>query len=48
MRIDGLTREDAEKFKAMPCRKVKPATVNGEMYVLKRLMSKALDAVGRE
>ena len=43
LRIDGLTMEDAEKFKAIRCRQVKPATVNREMTVLKHMMSKALE-----
>ena len=41
-RIDGLTAEDAERFKTIRSRQVKPATVNREMTVLKHMMSKAL------
>ena len=40
LRMDGLTGEDAEKFKAMRCRKVKPATANRDER--SHMMSKAL------
>ena len=41
--LSELTAEDAERFKAIRSRTVKPATVNRELTVLKHILSKAVE-----